>query len=564
MKTSSRFPLALLLSLGFAGVLLGQQEQTVPFRAQTNLVLVPVQVRSHGQHVPNLRQDSFTLLQDGKPQKIAIFEEVRTSTKRLERLPVGAREFTNQLVGSPETARYTVIAIDRMNTAPLDLVRVHEGLSNFLAHTANTGEPIRLISIENNGIRLIHDFTTDPKAIGLALQRATSGSGAKPEQSSLGLDEHTEVVDAAVNTTSPGTPEQEKLKKLLEALDRTKDNENRMLAFQERSARISSLDALQQVAFSLAGLPGRKSLVWASSGYPFASIVKATPAGQTRTGVSYDFSNLNEAVALDAYTTHLLSQANIAMYPVDARGLTNTAWDSVDPSHKYSPTTGEKTYRQAANQDVITTFEHLAAGTGGLPCYNRADLANCFKEALDDSRDYYMVGFYVDKGTKEGWHKLQVKVDGASARYRNGFLFPLPDPEKTRDLDVNTAVHSLLPESGIPFKGEWTTTEKNGERVSNTFVLHVVTEANLVDPVQRKVNIEFRGIALRRDGTVAAQFAQRVAKELSPESLAMIQQEGISYKNKIELSPGEYLVRFVIRDNLTGKTGAANSLLTVE
>ena len=563
MKTL-RFPSALLVGLFLTGVLQAQQDQASPFRVQTNLVLVPVQVRSHGQHVPNLKQDSFVLLQDGRPQKIAIFEEVRTSTKRLERLPVGPRQFTNQLVGSPETARYTVIAIDRMNTAPLDLVRVREGLSHFLAHTANTGEPIRLILIESNGLRLIQDFTTDPKAIGRALQRATSGSGAKPEQSSLGLDEHTEVVDAAVNTTSPGTPEQEKLKKLLEALDRTKDNENRMLAFQERSARISSLDALQQVAFSLAGLPGRKSLVWASSGYPFASIVKATPAGQTRTGVTYDFSNLNEAVTLDAYTTHLLSQANIAMYPVDARGLTNTAWDSVDPSHKYSPTTGEKTYRQAANQDVITTFEHLAAGTGGLPCYNRADLANCFKEALDDSRDYYMVGFYVDKGTKEGWHKLQVRVDGASARYRNGFLFPLPDPGKTRELDMNTAIHSLLPESGIPFKGEWTTTENKGDKVVNAFVLHVAPEANLVDPAQQKISLEFMGIALSRDGTIAARFAQRVAKELSQESLTMIQQEGISYKNKIELPPGEYLVRFVVRDNNTGRTGAANSTLTVQ
>jgi len=86
----------------------------------------------------------------------------------------------------------------------------------------------------------------------------------------------------------------------------------------------------------------------------------------------------------------------------------------------------------------------------------------------------------------------------------------------------------------------------------------------LVDSAQRKVSLEFMGIALRRDGTVAAQFAQRVAKELPPESLAMIQQEGISYKNKIELPPGEYLVRFVVRDNNTGRTGAANSLLKVQ
>ena len=556
---------AWFFSTSFLGILFTQtliaQQPAIPtpsFRSQTNLVLIPVQVRSHGRHVPGLKQDAFTLLQDGKPQKIAIFEEVRTSTKRLERLPVGPREFTNQLIGTPETARYTVIAIDRMNTAPMDLIRVREGLTKFLSHAVDTGEPIRLISIENNKIRLIQDFTTDPNAIQSALNRATSGSGAKPDQSRLEQDEYTQVVATAL-AGEKDPIKREQLERLLRAIDQAEEAANKQRAFQDRSARISSLDALQQIALSLSGLPGRKSLVWASSGYPFSSIVR-----QLRGGYTHDFSQVSEAMALDAYTTHLLSSANIAMYPVDARGLTNTAWDSVDPSHKYSPTTGEKTYRQAANQDVITTFEHLAAGTGGIPCYNRADLSDCFKEALDDSRDYYMVGFYVDKGTKDGWHKLQVKAEGASTRSRNGFLFPLPDPEKTRELDMNTAVHSLLPESGIPFKGEWTTTEKKGDRAANAFVLHVLPEANLVDSAQRKVSLEFMGIALRRDGTVAAQFAQRVAKELPPESLAMIQQEGISYKNKIELPPGEYLVRFVVRDNNTGRTGAANSLLKVQ
>jgi VWFA-related protein len=508
-----------------------------------------------------LKQDAFTILQDGKPQKVAVFEEVRTSTQRLQRASVGPREFTNQLLGNPETARYTVIAIDRENTAPLDLVRVRQGLSNFLSHASDTGEPIRLISIERNGIRLIQDFTTDPRAIGAAVDRVTAGSNTRPEQSSVGIDEHTQVMEAALNSEKdPSSADAQQLKSFLDALDNAKDNENRMLAFQERSARISSLDALQQIALSLSGLPGRKSLVWASSGYPFSGIVK-----QSRGGVTYDFSQVNEAMALDAYTTHLLSDANIAMYPVDARGMINTAWDSIDPSHKYSPTQGEKMGRQQANDDVITTFERLAAGTGGKPCYNRPELSGCFKDALEDSRDYYMVGFYVDKkGTKDGWHKLQIKVDGANVRSRNGFMFPLPDPEKTRDQDVSTAVHSLLLDAGIPFRGEWTTTAKKGDKVSNGFVIQVVPEANVVDSESRKLNLEFVCIARAKDGTVVGQFAQKVQKDLPPEAVATIQKSGITYKNNLELPLGDYLVRMVVRDNNTGRTGAANTMLKVQ
>jgi VWFA-related protein len=537
-------------------------EQTPKFRSQTNLVLIPVTVRSHGQHVPDLKQDAFTVLEDGKPQKVATFEEIRTSTKRLERVPVGPREFTNQLSGSPETARYVVIAIDRINTAPLDLALVRDGLKKFLAQTASNGEPIRLISIETQGIRLIQDFTTDPKAVAEALDRGTKGTGPG-DKSSIGLNDSLHDIDAVVNTEgASGAKSAEEVARYMEMLDRAKNQEQQALAFQERNARISSLGALQQIAQSLSGLPGRKSLVWASSGYAFSSIAR-----EGRTNMNYDFSQVSEATSLDAYTTHMLNSANIAMYPVDARGMKNTAWDAVDPAHKYAPTEGEKDFRQRSNQDVVTTFERLASGTGGKACYNRPELTDCFKEALDDSRDYYMVGFYVDsKATKDGWHKLQVKVDekGTNVRSRNGFLFPLPDPAKTREMDMNTAVRSLLSDAGIPFRGEWTTTQKKGEKVANGLVVQVVPEAHIVGADSNKLNMEFAAVARAKDGSIAGSFSQKVQKDLPPEAVAMIQRAGLTYKNSLDLAPGQYLVRIVVRDNNTGKTGAVNSLITVQ
>ncbi|MDT8066994.1 MAG: VWA domain-containing protein [Terriglobia bacterium] len=551
--------IALLVTLGAFAQAPGQ---TPSIRVQTNLVLVPVQVRDHNEHVPGLKEGAFTVLEDGKPQKIAVFDEVRTTTQRLQQAPVGPHEFTNQLTGNPETARYTIIAIDRINTGAMDMNRVRQGLTTFLMHTADTGEPIRLISIELNGIRMLQDFTTDPRALAAALERSTKGVG-KSEQSSVNLDETLqERENVVLSEAAMGNLSADEVARYLQTLDNTKDQEQNMIAFQERNARINSLEALQQVALSLTGLPGRKSLVWASSGYPFSSVVR-----QGRSAVRYDFSQIGEATALDAYTTQLLSAANIAMYPVDARGLVNTAWDAMDPSHKYSPTYAEKNARQEMNQDVLTTFERLAAGTGGKPCYNRPELSSCFKEALDDSRDYYMVGFYVDsKNTKEGWHKLQVKVDekGANVRARNGFLFPLPDPSQTRDLDMSTAVQSLLLDAGVPFKGQWTTTQRKGNKIANSFFIQVLPSANVLNAEQRKLNVEFAAVARTKDGAVAGQFAQTVNRTLPPEAVDMIEKGGITYRNTLDLPPGEYLVRFVVRDNLTGRTGAANSFLKVQ
>jgi hypothetical protein len=302
--------------------------------------------------------------------------------------------------------------------------------------------------------------------------------------------------------------------------------------------------------------------VWASSGYPFSSLAR-----EGRQSVTHDFSQVSEASALDEYTTHLLSSANIALYPVDARGQTNSAFDAIDPSHKYSPTYAEKEMAQQSNQQIISTFEHLAAATGGRPCYNRGELSGCFKEAMDDSHDYYMLGFYLDpKGMKDGWHKLQVRVSekGSSVRSRNGFLYPIPDPAKTRDQDLFAAVNSVLLDAAIAFRGEWVGQEPKGTKKSAKFNLKIDPNANVIDMVNNKLNIEFVGTARAKDGTVAAQFDQKIDRALPPEAITSIRQAGIDYKNSFDLAPGDYLVRFIVRDNSTGRIGGVSTILKVQ
>ena len=556
MKVVTVFGVLALLVLSSIPNLAQEQSDHVPaFRSQTNLVLIPVQVRSKGKHVAGLKKEGFTILQDGKEQKVQVFEEIRTTTDRLQRAKAEPGEFTNELKGSPETARYVVIAIDRINTNAIDMMRLRDGLMRFLATAANTGEPVRLMSVEVKGIRLIHDFTTDPKAIAIALKNINTPAG---QTQRTGTSERLQEVEAnmpSFEDNAQGAAD------YLKRMEDTKGAENAQVAFVQRTQRINSLEALQQIALALASLPGRKSLVWASSGYPFQSLERAGYAQTT-----YDFGQVNEASSLDKYTTNLLNSGNIALYPVDARGIQNTAYDAMDPSHKYSPTMAEKQGVQSANQDVISTFEHLAAATGGKPCYNRPDLTSCFVDALEDSHDYYMVGYYLNSsGLKEGWHKLQVKVaaDG-SVRSRNGFLFPIPEPTTTHDRDLAIAVNSMLTDSGIPFRGQWTTTTAKGDKKSNAFVMQVLPSANVVDVANKKINLEFAGIARARDGSIAAKFGQKVERTLPPEAIPSIQQSGISYKNSMDLAPGEYMVRLVVRDNLTGRTGGVSTLLKVQ
>src|SRR5690349_13374160 len=204
MSTLRRFVISLLpfLLLSFVS---GQQGET--FKSQTNLVLVPVEVRSHNQHVAGLEKDKFTLLQDGKPQKIAVFEEVRTTTERLKKVAVGPKEFSNEYQGNPATARYTIIAIDRINTTTMDMQRLRMGLQKFLTQVADSGEPIRLIAINSSSIDVLQDFTTDPKVLAMALERSKSPAG-QVKNSSTTLNEGLAEFENLIVNSPQGTSDE--------------------------------------------------------------------------------------------------------------------------------------------------------------------------------------------------------------------------------------------------------------------------------------------------------------------------------------------------------------------
>jgi VWFA-related protein len=556
MLTLKRFrgallPFALLASVS------GQQGET--FKSQANLVLVPVEVRNHNQHVAGLDKDKFTLSQDGKPQKITVFDEIRTTTERLQRVPVGPQEFTNQYQGSPATARYTVIAIDRINTTTMDMQRLRQGLMKFLSQVADSGEPIRLIAINSSSIEMLQDFTTNPKVLAMALDRNKTSAG-KAMESSTSLNEGLALVESVlVNNAATDEQAAGALAANLQQLDNAKELEQRQIAFKQRSSRINSLEALQMVAQSLVGLPGRKSVVWASSGYPFGISVR-----EGRSSTTLDYSQVLEAGNLDEYTTHLLNAANIAVYPVDARGTVNTAFEVMDTSHKYSATLAEKDAARLNNQETITTFEHLAGSTGGKACVERTDLSGCFKDAIDDSRDYYMVGFYVDSSLKPGWHKLQVKVAAdANVRSRTGFIYSKLDPDQMRSNDMRLQLSSLLIDSGIPFRGQWMIKEPKGDKKDVGFEMKILPEARVVSEQELHLNLEIAAVARGKDGNVAGQFLQKIDRQLPPQAISTIGASGIQYRNSMALPPGDYLVRLVVRDSNTGRMGSATTMVKV-
>ena len=114
--------------------------------------------------------------------------------------------------------------------------------------------------------------------------------------------------------------------------------------------------------------------------------------------------------------------------------------------------------------DTQATYETFASMTGGRPYYNSNDLVKGFRDAVRDSSEYYMLGYYLDHSdTKPGWRKLRVKVDRehAEVRARSGFFVTKTtvDPGTSRDIDVKLALESPMDYTALPVVVHWDTIE---------------------------------------------------------------------------------------------------------
>ena len=187
-----------------------------------------------------------------------------------------------------------------------------------------------------------------------------------------------------------------------------------------------TIAALVTIANHIGSLKGRKSLVWISGSFPIS-------IGYER----FDFDWLNDTgVKFDrdiVRAGQALTDGNIAVYPVDARGLLGSDVGSAtndsgeDASGPLDPDTHGQTRTAPAN---IDTLRLMADRTGGKAFYGTNNIAGAIRHAIDDSRLTYTLGYYPEHGKWDGsFHEIKVRVKspGAQVRARTGY-FALPEP----------------------------------------------------------------------------------------------------------------------------------------
>ena len=383
-------------------------QETPVVRVNTRLVEVDVVVHSKGEAVADLNRDDFTVLDNGKPQKVAAFNILSSRSSRPDPLTLPVGTVSNRLfMRDQEPAGATIVLFDTLNTAVGDQGYARQQLLKYLA-TLDRGDHFALYTLAKT-LRVVQDFTEDPDRLIQAARRYGMESSADQTADDLADD----LLAEPLNSGDPITDAM--------YIDSIKEMQD---AAQVNRAVITG-KALELIAQHLQGLPGRKKLIWISASFPAQTTDIRSHNGKPTIEHKEFSREIGAAV-------RALNDANIAVYPIDPR----------DP------------YNAGLLAPGIDSMNLFAGGTGGHAFYNISDLAGAMKTAVEDSEVTYALGFYPGDIKLDGsYHSLSVKVarKGVDLRYRKGYYATdlRPATEKENQRAIQEVFATPLESTGI-------------------------------------------------------------------------------------------------------------------
>jgi len=498
-------------------------------RMNGELVLTNVVARDSktGELVLGLKQSDFSVSENGKQQQIETFdfESVDKATPLNEATISGLAAGGSlsggkaAVVARPEDLRnhrLIVMFFDLTSMQPEDLDRSVLAAQQFLRAKMQPADLVALVSLGDT-LKVDQDFTADKNALvnEVGVYNGTQGQGFAG-----GATANTNQVE----DTTGYTPDES------EYNDLNTDRE---------------LFALRAVSKSLEKITEKKSLLYFSGGI-------------SRDGIE------NQASLRAAINSAV--RANLAIYSVDTRGLQaisplgDASTGSLRGTGAYNG--GAITNNMNANfasQEVMAT---LSTDTGGKAFFDSNDFAPAFAQVERDTSAYYAIGFRSTNPLRDGrYRKLTIKINrpGVKLEYRPGYYAPADfkhsgHEDRERELDEQLAsdlpatdmavymdalyfrldenrfyvpVSLIVPGSQIPFV-------KGGDKDKAT--LDIV--GSVIDEFKRPIGHARETVKLNLDPTLQAR------------------QRNIQYTTSFDLPPGKYQMKFVVRENQTGRMGS--------
>jgi VWFA-related protein len=514
------------------------------FETTTQLVVVNVAVKDKsGKSVEDLKAAGFTIAEDGKSQKIAVFEFQRleepvaapAERKLIQRgaestpkaAPAAQPAAPVQIAPSkPGEIRYRdrrllVMFFDLTSMPTADQLRAQKAALKFLDSQMTASDMMAVMTFSSD-LKVLQDFTSDRDALIRTIKGINIGEG-----SDMAVNGATSGDETAADTGDAYTADDTEFNIF---------NTDRKLAAIETASRM------------LSSLPEKKALIY------FAS-------GMTKTGVD------NEAQM--RATVNAAIRSNVSLYPIDARGLVAQA--PLGDATKASPG-GQGMYSGSSARSTMTNFQDqqeslytLAADTGGKALLDENDLSLGIQQAQKDIASYYILGYYSTNQNMDGRYRrikvqLTNKTLSAKLDYRSGYFASkqFRDFNSTdRERQLQEALMLGDPVTDLPIAMEVAHFRLGRDRYFVPLAVKIPgSELELArHGGAERTRLDFIGQVKDAKGSLVATVRDDIDVKLKGETAGQLSKRNLQYDTGFTLQPGTYTVKFLARENETGKMG---------
>jgi VWFA-related protein len=537
LKRTANKALAALLACALCSPLPAQQQSEFTLRVESELVLVNVTVRDkNGNLVVGLKPENFAILEDNKPQKVVSFDLENVDAVAIQNV-TQAKPLAGQpqpsAPASPTSAeaanqfkdrRLIVLFFDLSAMEPDEIDRAVTSAQHYVDTQMALADLVSIVSL-GSSLLVNQDFTGDRDLLKKQLRGFGEGGGQGYEEGTTGTTEGTP------DTGQPFTAD---------------DTEYNIFNTDRR------LEALRSVAEKLSHLQQKKSLIYFSS-------------GMDRTGIE----NQSELRA----ATNAAVRSNMAIYTMDMRGLQALVAGGEAQSASLRGTSaysGQSTIN-ALNSNFTTqeTLVTLASDTGGRAFLDSNDFSQVFKGVQQDTASYYLLGYHSTNPARDGRYRriaVKVNVPGVHVDFRKGYYAPADYQHSTKEdkeLQLQDELASELPVTDLPlYLGlAYFRLQPNKFYIPISLVVPG-SEIPFVRSSDRdKATLDVIGMVLDNEHHPVTRIRDTV--KLAVDTTSEVRKKNVQYDTGVSLPPGKYHLKFVVRENQTGRMGSFETDLAV-
>ena len=525
-----------------------QQDDRPTFRVGNTTVSVDVVVRDEsGAIVRGLTQADFTILEDGRPQKIDTFtfQEITDrprpplETSVLAGVEDRLREEVSRVAGTtpdkqpenvgspaPELAgrRLVVLLFDVSSMQPEEVQRAVDSATKYAQESMAEADLVAVVTIGTT-LNVLTDFTSERGEVVGALQ-------------SLAYSDGTAVPPVAIATAATDEAEAESATEV--AADEGFDTFNNDVR----------LRALKTLADTLAPIDQKKAILYFS-------------AGMARNG---EDNQVELRAAINAAI-----RGNVAIYPVDSRGLEAVVpgGDARRASGRgVALFSGQNVARQfqqlTASQGTLTT---LAADTGGRAFTDTNDFGEAFSRVQRDLSAYYLIGYSSTNPARDGrFRRIQVRVNRRNTRVeaRNGYYAERDfanTNRRDREAQLEEQLAAAVSSTDVPMIVGTGVFRQAPDRFHVPIAVAIPGSAIPVPAGSTKVTLDIRGLIRDEQGRSIGRI--RETMDVPAGQGATLAGKQVLYQSDVMLPPGRFSVKVVVRENFSGAVGSFEAPIVV-